>query len=109
MQELIEGLVDDAFLKNLCLNRLPVNIRTILSISSESLSKLAEMADSMHEYNLEEVAAVKASRPEYCTSELTEMKLQISELSKQVETLNARLASVNAKKRHSRSGSESRE
>ncbi|GBM13148.1 hypothetical protein AVEN_64357-1 [Araneus ventricosus] len=33
MQELSEGLVDDAFLKNLWLNRLPVNIRTILSIS----------------------------------------------------------------------------
>ncbi|GBM59673.1 hypothetical protein AVEN_186987-1 [Araneus ventricosus] len=46
MQELSEGLVDDAFLKNLWLNRLPVNIRTILSISSESLHKLAEMADS---------------------------------------------------------------
>ncbi|GBN42487.1 Retrovirus-related Pol polyprotein from transposon 17.6 [Araneus ventricosus] len=44
MQELSEGLVDDAFLKILWLNRLPVNIRTILSISSESLSKLAEMA-----------------------------------------------------------------
>ncbi|GBL76889.1 hypothetical protein AVEN_12571-1 [Araneus ventricosus] len=67
------------------------------------------MADRMHEYNLGEVAAVKASKPENCTSELTEMKLQISELSKQVETLNARFASLNAKKRHSRSRSESRE
>ncbi|GBN11248.1 Transposon Tf2-8 polyprotein [Araneus ventricosus] len=109
MQELSEGLVGDAFLKNLWLNRLPVNIRTILIISSESLSKLAEMADRMHEYNLGEVAAVKASKPEYCTSELKEMKLQISELSKQIETLNARFASLNAKKRHSRSRSESRE
>ncbi|GBM42285.1 Transposon Ty3-I Gag-Pol polyprotein [Araneus ventricosus] len=109
MQELNEGLVDDAFLKNLWLNRLPVNIRTILSISSESLSKLAEMADRMHEYNLRKVAAVKASKPEYCTSELREMKLQISELSKQIETLNARFASFDAKKRHSRSCSESRE
>ncbi|GBN25890.1 Retrovirus-related Pol polyprotein from transposon 17.6 [Araneus ventricosus] len=101
MQEFSEGLVDDAFLKNLWLNRLPVNILTILSISSESLSKLAEMADRMHEYNLGEVAAVKASKPEYCTSELKEMKLQISELSKQIETLNACFASLNAKKRHS--------
>ncbi|GBN22945.1 hypothetical protein AVEN_28163-1 [Araneus ventricosus] len=84
MQELSEGLVDDAFLENLWLNRLPVNIRTILSISSESLSKLAEMADRMHEYNLGEVAAVKTSKPEYCTSEMREMELQISELSKQV-------------------------
>ncbi|GBM80312.1 hypothetical protein AVEN_188237-1 [Araneus ventricosus] len=98
MQELSEGLVDDAFLKNLWLNRLPVNIRTILSISSESLSKLAEMADRMYEYNFGEVADLKASKPEYCTSELKEMKLQISELSKQVETLNARFASLNAKK-----------
>ncbi|GBM03655.1 hypothetical protein AVEN_134889-1 [Araneus ventricosus] len=109
MQELSEGLVDDAFLKNLWLNRLPVNIRTILSISSESLSKLAEMADRMHEYNLGEVAAVKASKPETCSSELREMKQQISELSKQVETLNTRFASLNAKKRHNRSRSESRE
>ncbi|GBN85752.1 hypothetical protein AVEN_26388-1 [Araneus ventricosus] len=95
MQDLSEGLVDDAFLKNLWLNRLPVNIRTILIISSESLSKLAEMADRIHEYNLGKVAAVKASKPEYYTSELREMKLQISELSKQVETLNARFASLN--------------
>ncbi|GBN09942.1 hypothetical protein AVEN_110253-1 [Araneus ventricosus] len=109
MLELSEGLVDDAFLKNLWLKRLPVNIRTIFSISSESLSKLAEMADRMHEYNFGEVADVKASKPEYCTSELREMKLQISELSKQVETLNARFASLNAKKRHSRSRSEPRE
>ncbi|GBM36992.1 hypothetical protein AVEN_9478-1 [Araneus ventricosus] len=109
MQELSEGLVDDAFLKTLWLNRLPVNIRTILIISSESLSKLGEMADRMHEYNLGEVAAVKASKPEYCTSELKEMKLQISELSKQVETLNARFASLNAKTRRNRSRSKSRE
>ncbi|GBN20197.1 Transposon Ty3-G Gag-Pol polyprotein [Araneus ventricosus] len=101
MQELSEGLVDDTFLKTLWLNRLPVNIRTILIISSESLSKLGEMADRMHEYNLGEVAAVKASKPEYCTSELKEMKLQISELLKQVETLNARFASLNAKTRRS--------
>ncbi|GBN54905.1 Transposon Ty3-I Gag-Pol polyprotein [Araneus ventricosus] len=67
------------------------------------------MADRMHEYNLRKVAAVKASKPEYCTSELKEMKLQILELSKQVETLNARFASLNAKKGHSRSRSESRE
>ncbi|GBN68147.1 Transposon Tf2-6 polyprotein [Araneus ventricosus] len=66
------------------------------------------MTDRMHEYNLREVAAVKASKPEYCTSELKEMKLQISELSKRVETLNARFPSLNAKKRH-RSRSESRE
>ncbi|GBN94032.1 hypothetical protein AVEN_84868-1 [Araneus ventricosus] len=109
MQELSEVLVDDAFLKNLWLNRLPFNIRTILSISSESLSKLAEMADRMHEYNLREVAAVKASKPEYCTSELKKMKLQMLELSKQIETLNACFASLNAKKRHSRSRYESRE
>ncbi|GBN18724.1 hypothetical protein AVEN_77582-1 [Araneus ventricosus] len=65
MQELSEGLVDDAFFKNLWLNRLPVNIRTILSISSESLSKFTEMADRMREYNLGEAAAVKRVKPEY--------------------------------------------
>ncbi|GBM39819.1 hypothetical protein AVEN_45782-1 [Araneus ventricosus] len=41
-------------------------------------------------------------------SELREMKLQISELSKRVERLNACFASLNAKKRHSGSRSESR-
>ncbi|GBN03653.1 hypothetical protein AVEN_33915-1 [Araneus ventricosus] len=95
MQELSEGLVDDTFLKNLWLNRLPVNIQTILSISSKSLSKSAEMAERMHEYNLGEFAAVKASIQDYCTSELREMKRQISELLKQFETLNACYASLN--------------
>ncbi|GBL99555.1 hypothetical protein AVEN_68822-1 [Araneus ventricosus] len=68
MQDLSEGLIDDAFLKNLWLNPHPVITRTLLSISSESLSKLAEMADRMHEYNFGEVTAVKASKLESCTS-----------------------------------------
>ncbi|GBM44169.1 hypothetical protein AVEN_257114-1 [Araneus ventricosus] len=108
MQELSEGLVDDAFLKTLWLYRLPVNINIILNISSYSLSKFAEMADRLHEYNLGEVAEVKASKPEYCTSEFREMTVQISVLRKHVETLNTYLASLNAKKIHSRSRYESR-
>ncbi|XP_055589152.1 uncharacterized protein LOC129741444 [Uranotaenia lowii] len=50
MLELSSGLnVDDALLKMLFLQRLPSNVRTVLSINDGSLPKLAEMADKMIE------------------------------------------------------------
>lgn len=59
MQELSSGLnVDNEFLKMLFLQRLPANIRTVLSINDGSLSKLAEMGDKMIDL-VPHVAAVK--------------------------------------------------
>lgn len=51
MKDLSENHIDDSFMKDMWLNRLPVNVQTILSISSEPLSKLAEMADRILDYS----------------------------------------------------------
>lgn len=59
MQELASGLnVDESLLKMLFLQRLPANIRGVLSINDGSLSKLAEMGDKMVDL-VPQAAAVK--------------------------------------------------
>lgn len=61
MQELASGLkVDDSLLRMLFLQRLPANIRGVLSINDGSLSKLAEMGDKMVEL-VPQTSAVKTS------------------------------------------------
>ncbi|GFY53072.1 transposon Tf2-11 polyprotein [Trichonephila inaurata madagascariensis] len=47
MKELSGGQLQDEFLKNLWLQRLPSQIQTVLSVSSETLDKLAEIADKV--------------------------------------------------------------
>lgn len=61
MQELASGLkVDESLLRMLFLQRLPANIRAVLSINDGSLSKLAEMGDKMVEL-VPTTSAVKTS------------------------------------------------
>lgn len=71
------------FLKTLWLQRLPAQAQAILSVSEDSLDKLALMADKIHETagaGVEEVQCSKTS-----LSEFSELRAQIAELSKQVE------------------------
>lgn len=63
MQELATGLnVNDELLKMLFLQRMPPNVKGILTISDGSLTKLAEMADKMLESSIHNVAAVSTSQ-----------------------------------------------
>lgn len=87
MQELASGLkVDDSLLRMLFLQRLPANIRGVLSINDGSLSKLAEMGDKMTEL-VPQTSAVKtlavpdsqeslADQVAALTAELQRMKAQ---------------------------------
>ncbi|GFT78073.1 hypothetical protein NPIL_494981 [Nephila pilipes] len=51
MLNLAGDKVEDSFLKTLCLQSLPVNMRSIISVSSENLVKVATMADKVWELN----------------------------------------------------------
>ncbi|GFT21443.1 uncharacterized protein NPIL_426621 [Nephila pilipes] len=49
MKELAGTAINDDFLRNLWLQRLPADIQTILSVSSEKLENLAKLADKIAE------------------------------------------------------------
>lgn len=85
MRDMASGLVTDDFLKNLCLQRLPSNIQTVLAVSNDGLDKLAALADKVSEltmsHNVSSVAAISES------NEIKILQLQISELSKKFDAL----------------------
>lgn len=65
MQDLAAGLnVDDNLMKMLFLQRLPLNVRSVLAIHDGTLSKLAEMADKMLDTNCSYVAATSPAVPD---------------------------------------------
>lgn len=84
MQDLASGLkVDENLMKMLFLNRLPPNIRPILSIHDGTLAKLAEMGDKMVDSSHSHVAATQAAAPNsdniseqlaYLTAEIRKLK-----------------------------------
>lgn len=102
MQELSTGLnVNAELLKMLFLQRMPANVKAILTISDGSLSKLAEMADKMLESSLSVAAvgsgsssklAVPATRDpeETSTNDLLE---QVAYLTAEVRRLRTRSTS----------------
>ncbi|GFT02512.1 hypothetical protein NPIL_592361 [Nephila pilipes] len=47
MKELVGNELNDDFLRNMWLQRLPAEIQTILSVSSEKLENLAKLADKI--------------------------------------------------------------
>lgn len=83
MKDLSAGQLTDDFLQNLWLQRLPANIQTVLSVSSERLEKLADLADKVAEIAQPSVYAVSHSS----SATFDELSRQISSLAKQVESL----------------------
>lgn len=86
MKQLAGKTLGEDFLKTLWLQRLPTQAQAILSVSEDSLDKLALMADKIHEttsVSVDEVKCTKNSFPEF-----SELRAQIAELSKQVERLS---------------------
>jgi len=84
MQELAAGLnVNDSLLKRLFLQKLPANIRAILSIHDGSLSKLAEMADKMIEMAPQTSvihASVQKETTENLAEEVAAMKVELRQM-----------------------------
>ncbi len=91
MQQLLgdrPGVTDGSFLKELFLQRLPPNVRMVLA--STSLDKLAEMADKIIEVAVPSVSAVSASTPAAPTSEIEQLRAEVTRLEKMVSKLAAR-------------------
>lgn len=101
MKTLSGKTMNDDLLKSLWLQRLPSSVQAILAITSESLDNLAIMADKICEIpSTSEISQVKIHP--------TSMENQISELSKRIESLNAKIDRQNTNKSHVRYRSRSR-
>lgn len=87
MQELSSGLgVESTLLRMLFLQKLPPNVRGILSICDEPLSNIALMADKMIETMSGTVASV--SKPEETpTTETDDLKAQVAALTAEVRRM----------------------
>lgn len=85
MQDLAAGLkVDDGLMKMLFLNRLPANVKTVLTIHDGTLSRLAEMADKMVESSYTHIAAT-ASQAAFAPQD--ELGEQIAYLTAEIKKL----------------------
>ncbi|GFW41215.1 uncharacterized protein TNCV_842551 [Trichonephila clavipes] len=90
IKELSGGQLQDKFLKDLWLQRLPSEIQAVLSVSSETLDKLAEIADKVADVALPTAVYSATSTPEPNPSaeiqelakQIVELKLQISRMSR---------------------------
>ncbi|GFU40681.1 retrovirus-related Pol polyprotein from transposon 17.6 [Nephila pilipes] len=113
MKELAGTAINDDFLRNLWLQRLPAEIQTILSVSSEKLENLAKLADKIAEVRASpftpNVFAVSgrseqsSDSPHSPLNEMVALRGEIAALSKQVE----RLSRDRSRNRSRRSKSES--
>lgn len=86
MRQLAGKTLGEDFLKTLWLQRLPTQAQAILSVSEDSLDKLALMADKIHDTagaSIDEVHCSKTPLSDY-----SELRAQIAELTKQVEHLS---------------------
>ncbi|GFY60968.1 uncharacterized protein TNIN_238241 [Trichonephila inaurata madagascariensis] len=89
MKELSGGQLQDEFLKKLWLQHLPSQIQTVLSVSSETLDKLAEIADKVADVALPAAVYSATSAPELNTSaEIQELAKQIVELKLQISRMS---------------------
>lgn len=85
MQDLAAGLkVDDGLMKMLFLQRLPANVKTVLTIHDSTLAKQAEMADRMVDSSGSHVAAT-TSQAAFPTQE--ELSEQIAHLTAEIRKL----------------------
>lgn len=106
MQELSAGLnVDDSLLKMLFLQRLPSNVRTVLSIHDGTLEKIAEMGDKMIDIAPTTTAAVE---DQHKSASFNPDPNSQENLATQIAALTAEIRRLKAKPQRSRSRSTSR-
>ncbi|XP_035232910.1 uncharacterized protein LOC118204722 [Stegodyphus dumicola] len=107
MRNLAAEKVPDEFLKTLWMQRLSLDTRSILSVSSDDLSKLSTMADKIWELNPNpsQVARIVFSPFDNITSE--DLQKQISNLTLQIAEMNT-LRNSSPQRRRYRSNSRNR-
>lgn len=84
MRLLAGGNITEKMLKQLWLDKLPSHFRNIIIISSESLDKLTEMADKIHE--VAHVSKIDTPKPKQLTYEdqIESLTRKVSELESQI-------------------------
>ncbi|XP_008178670.1 uncharacterized protein LOC103307937 [Acyrthosiphon pisum] len=93
MQQLAGNQLADDMLKNLWLQRLPLQVQAVLTTSTDSLSNLSKMADKIHEVSeVSTVAAVNMEKQCKCQTNNSQsaLELQIISLTKAIEELSQR-------------------
>ncbi|GFX08375.1 uncharacterized protein TNCV_3268641 [Trichonephila clavipes] len=81
--------IEDEFLKNLWLQRLPSQIQAVLSVSSETLDKLAEIVDKVADVALLAAVYSTTSTPEpNASAEIHDLAKQIAELKLQLSRMS---------------------
>lgn len=114
MRHLAGSKMDDELLRSLWLQRLPPNMRAIISVSTESLTKLTELADKIAEVNeAPHVSVVSRNGTQtqaYPTGQnpSTAIEQQIAELSRAVTQLRASISGSRRARSRSRPRSSSR-
>lgn len=104
MLELAAGLnVTDDLMKMLFLQRMPPNVKAILTISDGTLGKLAEMADKMLECSSHVTTASVSVESPSETREMEELRCQIASLTTEIKRIKTNRSS------RSRSSSRSRQ
>lgn len=88
MQDLAAGLnVDDSLMKLLFLQRLPANVKAVLTIHDGTLPKLAEMADKMLDSVFPHVAAMSSEPTSSAVLDRNELNEQIAYLTAEIRKL----------------------
>lgn len=83
MRQLSSGKMSEDMLKSLWFQRLPSTIKAVLSVSSDSLDKLAVMADKINEQlDTSSLCQVGTSNP---NSRFDQIEVQISEILKRID------------------------
>ncbi|XP_046806629.1 uncharacterized protein LOC124419853 [Lucilia cuprina] len=108
MRDLAGNEMNDNMLKSVWMNRLPPNVRTVISISSDPLDKLATLADKIIEVSdSPHVSAV--SVPQNASSSQSTLEQQINLLVKEVAELRTKFSQRPRNRSRSRSRSESKD
>lgn len=106
MKNLAGNQIDDAFLKSMWMTRLPNHMRTIISISRETLDNIAVMADKISEVNdnssVQELSLAKAP-----TTNNTTLQQQLQQLTREVASLKTQFQRSRSRNR-SNSGNRNR-
>lgn len=105
MRSLAGSQISDDVLKTLFIQRLPINIQQILSISKDKLEDLAQIADKINEVSC---FGTSSSEHNISSIDLRGLQSQISELSEKVEKLTFQQKNFNKGKFRQRSRSRSR-
>lgn len=87
MKQLAGNQVTEDFLRTFWISKLPQNMQAILSISSESLPKLSQIADKISEVN--DAIPTQVGRISTDDSEIIALKEQIQTLTRKIEELTA--------------------